>query len=713
MELWQFYRILRRRKWLVLMTWAICVVGVLVFNLTQKQMFLGVTTVMERGMQNIPVRLFPQDPYSVTREPEIRMNNLTAMILSETVLQRAKAGTDFQGTTEQLRRILGVTALRSTEIIRISARLPDAEEAQRLSGSVAAEFQDFYREINTQQAAEDREFIEGEIPKARQDLEEARGELQRYQEEHAISSSPEEETVLRLRALVETERSVHLAETDYQATLLGLEDVKTEYEQQEPERILSTTYAQNPQYERLLTEVLALETGLETLRKIKTEKHPDVIQAAMALGVAQKRLADLPQEEQRGYTVAANPKYDMLWERWVSATTAVDVAKKRLDSLRMELARLQAEVDALPQKTADFNKIGLDVATTRQSFTNLSLKLDEAKIKQKQAETQSSIAIIDPANVTPAPNYSLLRFVLSLVLGFILAAGTAFLLHYLDNTIRTPQQAEELLGLPVFAVVPTERTHHIALDQSASALVASYEMLSTNLWLDDPAIERPTFVVASAEPNVGRSTTAANLATSLARDGARVILVDSDMREPAQHKIFGLPNDKGLVNVLSGSARLEDVLTKTQQEGLLLVCAGPLPANPVRLLKSQAMRDFVDKIATFADFVVFDTPAGVTFADAALVAACAKNVVIVHSAGKVPRGAEEEFRRRLERVNARLVGVVLNKVRREDSHGYYHYQRAYRGVLPRPGEAAFGGEEMPALTQREEDNKDQNDDRSK
>ena len=215
MELWQFYRILRRRKWLVLMTWAICVVGVLVFNLTQRQMFLGVTTVMERGVQNIPVRLFPQDPYSVTREPEIRMNNLTAMILSETVLQRAKAGTDFQGTTEQLRRILGVTALRSTEIIRISARLPDAEEAQRLSGSVAAEFQDFYRELNTQQATEDRDFIEGEIPKARQDLEEARGKLQRYQEEHEISSSPEEETVLRLRALVETERSVHLAETDY------------------------------------------------------------------------------------------------------------------------------------------------------------------------------------------------------------------------------------------------------------------------------------------------------------------------------------------------------------------------------------------------------------------------------------------------------------------------------------------------------------------
>lgn len=664
---------------------------------------------MERGMQNIPVRLFPQDPYSVTREPEIRLNNMTSMILSETVLQRAKAGTDFQGTTEQMRRILSVSPLRSTEIIRISARLPDAEEAQRLAGSVAAEFQDFYRELNTEQATEDREFIEEQIPKARGDLDAASDKMRDFQQATGISSSPDEETLLRLRTVVEMERAVNAARTDYQSGLLALADVETEFSQQEPEVVVNRTYAQNPQYESQLAAVLAMETSLETLRQIKTEKHPDVIQAALAVKVAEERLHEMAQEMERGYTVAQNPKYNMLWDRYINARTGVDAAKKRLDSMQADLAKVKGEFEGLPDKIAEFNRRGLDVATARASFSSLTMKLDEAKIKEKQAETQSSIAIIDPANVQPAPNYGILRLVLAFVLGFILAAGTAFLLHYLDNTIRTPQQAEELLGLPVFAVVPTERTHYIALDQSASALVASYEMLSTNLWLDDPAIERPTFVIASAEPNVGRSTTAANLAATLARDGARVILVDSDMREPAQHKIFGLPNDRGLVDVLSGEARIEDVLVKTQQEGLLLVTAGPLPPNPVRLLKSQAMREFVDKVATFADFVIFDTPAGVTFADAALVAACAKNVVVVHSAGKVPRGAEEEFRRRLERVNARLIGVVLNKVRREDSHGYYHYQRAYRGVLPRPGEAAFGpGEEMPALTQSEDESKDKN-----
>jgi succinoglycan biosynthesis transport protein ExoP len=710
MELWQFYRILRRRKWLVLMIWLICIAGVTIFNLAQKRMWVGETTVMERVGRDVPVRIFPQDPYPVAREPEIRLNNLKTIILSETVLRRAMAGAEFPGTVEELRRVLDVEPIRNTEIISIAARMPNPEEAQRLSGSVAAEFQDFYKELNTQQATEDRKFIEEQIPKARATLEAARDKMRDFQQASEISSNPDEESVLSIRTLLDTQASVATAEGQYKAAVTTFKNVERELLQQEPERVSSTTYTENPDYENQLSAVRSLQNTLDALRQIKTEKHPDVINAAMTLQAAKGRLNDIAEEIERQRVVASNPKYDILWERWIGGKTGVDAARKVLDEAQLELARLDARVKALPAKTAEFNKIGLDVATARESFANLSLKLDEAKIKQKQAETQTSIAIIDPASVRPAPNYSILRWVLSAVLGFILAAGTAFLLHYLDNTIRTPEQAEELLGLPVFAVVPAERAHHIALEDSRSALVASYELLSTNLWLNDPAIEKPTFVIASAEPNVGRSTTAANLAASLARDGGRVILVDSDLREPSQHKIFGVSNEKGLVNVLTGETRIEDVLVRTPREGLLLVPSGPLPANPVRLLKSQAMQEFVEKVSSYADFVIFDTPAGVTFADAALIAACAKNVIIVQAAGKVPRGAEDEFRRRLERVNARLIGVVLNRVRREDSHAYYHYQRAYRGVLPRPGEGVFGiGDEMPALTQRDEDNKNKND----
>jgi len=202
-------------------------------------------------------------------------------------------------------------------------------------------------------------------------------------------------------------------------------------------------------------------------------------------------------------------------------------------------------------------------------------------------------------------------------------------------------------------------------------------MLSTNLWISHAEMEGHTVLVASAEPDVGRSTTAANLAISLARDGARVILVDSDLRQPSQHEFFGVANDKGFSNVLAGKLALKDALQPTSVTDLLLMPSGPLPANPVRLFRSPEMVKFVKEINELADFVIFDSPSGAAFADATLLAVLVKNVLIVHAAGSVPRGAEAEFHARLAQVDANLMGTVLNMVKPEDSHGYHHFKAGY------------------------------------
>ena len=134
--------------------------------------------------------------------------------------------------------------------------------------------------------------------------------------------------------------------------------------------------------------------------------------------------------------------------------------------------------------------------------------------------------------------------------------------------------------------------------------------------------------------------TAANLAITLARDGVRVILVDGDLRQPAQHEIFKVGNETGLSNVLAGKLALKDALKPTTVKDLLLLTSGPLPANPIRLFRSPEMHKFVNEIGELADYVIFDSPAGITFADSTLLAGLVKNVVIVYAAGTVPRGAE-------------------------------------------------------------------------
>ncbi len=160
------------------------------------------------------------------------------------------------------------------------------------------------------------------------------------------------------------------------------------------------------------------------------------------------------------------------------------------------------------------------------------------------------------------------------------------------------------------------------------------------------------------------------------------MLVDADMRNPAQHLIFGLDNKVGLSNLLGGAASLEDALAPTRVQGLLVVPSGPIPGNAAKLLRSAQMKDFAGQVKDLADFVIYDTPAGVTFPDPVLVATQVGNALVVHSAGRVSRGSEAELNARLLSLGVNLVGVILNNVRREDSSGYFYYRQSYQDALP-------------------------------
>jgi capsular exopolysaccharide synthesis family protein len=284
----------------------------------------------------------------------------------------------------------------------------------------------------------------------------------------------------------------------------------------------------------------------------------------------------------------------------------------------------------------------------------------------------------------------ILKVLIAFAFGLAFTCGMAFLLNYLDNTIKTPLETEQLLGLPVFACVPLAKDHSLTDKRAFPVVGTSYEMLCANLWANSSDTGGRTFLVASAEPNVGRSSTAANLAITLALDGGRVVLVDADLRQPSLHKLLGVDNEKGLSNVLAGQLPVRDAVKKTSITDLMVVTSGPKPANPVRLLRSGQMSNTVAELSQLADFVIFDCPAGVTFADATLLASSVKNVILVHAAGTIARGAEDEFRSRLDQVNANLVGAVLNMAKPEDSHGYYHFRRSY-------GELAKDTKQIAAL----------------
>jgi len=199
----------------------------------------------------------------------------------------------------------------------------------------------------------------------------------------------------------------------------------------------------------------------------------------------------------------------------------------------------------------------------------------------------------------------------------------------------------------------------------------AYRTLRTNLQFSMLDGELHTLVITSSGPGEGKSTTAANLAITLAQTGRAVLLCDCDLRRPSQHQIFGVPNTAGLTSLLL-DARLSDTVQDTGIEHLRLMTSGPIPPNPSELLESKRMEQVVRELASTCDIVIFDTPPIGAVTDAALLASRVDGVVLVVSSGQTPRDQAKRAKALLDKVKARVLGVVINNAR-PGTRDQYHY----------------------------------------
>jgi capsular exopolysaccharide synthesis family protein len=210
-----------------------------------------------------------------------------------------------------------------------------------------------------------------------------------------------------------------------------------------------------------------------------------------------------------------------------------------------------------------------------------------------------------------------------------------------------------------------------------SPISEAYRTLRTNL--EFSSLDKPlkTMVVTSPGPEEGKSTTLANLAVTLAQAEKKIVLVDCDLRRPAQHQIFGLTNGMGLTTmVVDDEAMTDPPLQETGVPGLWLLPSGPLPPNPSELLGSRRMEEILDVLSQRADIVLCDAPPVIAVTDAAVLSSKVDGVLLVINAGGTKRDHAQRAKALLEKVNAHLVGVVLNNVKIDTSlHRYYAEQR--------------------------------------
>jgi non-specific protein-tyrosine kinase len=272
---------------------------------------------------------------------------------------------------------------------------------------------------------------------------------------------------------------------------------------------------------------------------------------------------------------------------------------------------------------------------------------------------------------------------LAAILGAMIAVGAAYVIEYLDDTIKTPDDVTRVSGLPTLGAIAKLKEgagdrQLVASVESKAPESEAYRTLRTNIQFS--SVDRParTLLITSSGPSEGKSTTTANLATVMAQTGQRVIAVDADLRRPVLHRVFGVPNNTGLTTALlaGDGMSLEGQLRPTKVENLLVLTSGPIPPNPSEMLGSHRMASLIESLTQLADVVIFDSPPVLAVTDAAVLGRQVDGVVLVVDARRTRELVLARAVSDLQNTGANVLGIVLNRLDSR-SGGYYYYYYYY------------------------------------
>ena len=295
-----------------------------------------------------------------------------------------------------------------------------------------------------------------------------------------------------------------------------------------------------------------------------------------------------------------------------------------------------------------------------------------------------SVPTVPTAPISPKPTRNL---ALGVVLGLLLGLGLALLRDLLDTTIKSEKDCAEVTDATVIGGIgfdPEAAKNPLIVEVGPhSPRAEAFRTLRTNLQFVDAANHPRSIVFTSSVPTEGKTTTTANLAITMAAAGARICVVEGDLRRPRLLEYMGMDGSVGLTNVLIGQAELGDVLQQFADSSLYVLGAGAIPPNPSELLGSASMIATLKELEFRFDVVIIDTPPLLPVTDAAVLSTIAGGTVVIVGAGRVDRDHLSRSLQSLETVQARVLGLVLNMIPTQGPDGYYYYRQGYAPESPR------------------------------
>lgn len=352
------------------------------------------------------------------------------------------------------------------------------------------------------------------------------------------------------------------------------------------------------------------------------------------------------------------------------------ILSEQLQTAEAERDRAREEYEATlaasPQNELSI-AIARDALELRErTYTSLLTQYETARLEE--AVQANAISIVEPAQAPSRPSKPnpLVNIALGFALGLVTGVGLAFLAENLDTTLYTTDQIEAATQIPMVGQIPASKEDlTIArLGSGQYPQLESFRRLRTNI-LASGDNGSQVVLLTSAKRGEGKSTVSSNLAVTIAQSGREVVVVDCDLRLPTVHKLFDLPNKRGLTNILAGEVTYDEAIQYSAFPRVQVISSGPLPPNPTELLGSQRMVDLIEQLKDKFDFIVLDTPALLSVADAAVLAPAVDNVILVVAQSQTRRGDVQSVLQQLANVRVKSMEVVVNRAEPNGSYAYY------------------------------------------
>jgi polysaccharide biosynthesis transport protein len=583
---------------------------------------------------------------------------------------------------------LKVTLAPNTHIVEVHFRSPDKDLAATVVNTLMSTYTENNFKSRFDSTMQASDWLSKQLVDLQMKVETSQEKLVRYQKEHEILGIDEKQNITTAK-LDELNKALTTAESER----MDKESVYRLVQSGDADTIVSAAGSLDASGTGASASAL-----LEGLRAKEADVKIQAAELSTQFGPSYPKVAQL-----NGQLKEIDAQI-LLETRKVAAKIRGQymAALQRENMLHDALEKQKQEANKLNESAIQYSILKRDLESYRQLYEGLMEKMKQAGVSA--GLKSNNFRIVDVARVPTSPIEPNIprNLAFAFMLGLTSGVGLAFLLEGLDNTVRTTEQAQMISGLPPLGMIPMgsrstregantkrlviatskEAVELVTQVRPQSQMAESYRALRTSLLLSNLGAPPKVIMITSALPQEGKTTTSINCAVVLAQKGVRVLLIDGDLRRPSIHKTLGMGPRSGLSNVLTGSATLQQAITRSPVlPNLSVLPAGTPPPNPAELLASTNMRDVLEELRGQYDHIVVDTPPTLSVTDAVVLSPRADAIVLVIRCGQTTKQALRRSRDILMQVNAKVSGVLLNAVDLSSPDYYYYYE--YQGKYSR------------------------------